>query len=181
MNASNPIRLDALKEEHLEATWRWLSESKELREQIDSLDVPTREGNINYWRARWRETGREDYAIIDSLGKHVGNCGLSNIDLQRNKSELWIYLGEGRGKGVGTQALHLLLDRAFRALKLNRVYLRVVANNERARLFYLRLGFAEEGRWREDTYVSGKLVDSFWFSLLAREYFVKNNFKEIAA
>jgi len=167
--AARLVRMDA---SHLSATLRWLQDP-ELRRQVDSLSAPTEETNAAYWRVRWRDPEREDYAILALDDRHVGNCGLCHIDRHRRKAELWIYLGEAtaRGRGIGRAAVEALLRRAFDELGLYRVYLRVAADNPAAARFYERLGFLAEGRWRADTWHDGRPVDSLWYSLLAGEPF----------
>ena len=115
------VKLVRFGEEHLEATRRWLTNSAGLREQIDCLSAPTRFENEAYWRAKWQDAAREDYAIVDEAANHVGNCGLSEIDRQRKKAKLWIYLGDVYGQGLGRKAVCALLLRAFSELALERV------------------------------------------------------------
>lgn len=165
------IRLVRMADKHLSATHRWLSESGELRRQVDCLSAPTPEGNLEYWHAKWSDKTREDFAIVNADGDHVGNCGLCDIDSQRRKAQLWIYLGGHYGAGYGTVAVRKLLAHAFFELKLNRIYLRIVATNRRAEKFYAELGFVREGALRQDTLFEGKYVDSVLMSLLASEYF----------
>jgi RimJ/RimL family protein N-acetyltransferase len=164
------VTLVRLGEEHLETTWRWLTHSAALREQIDCLSAPTRLENESYWRAKWQDSAREDYAIFSEGGNHAGNCGLSEIDRKRKKAQLWIYLGGFRGQGIGRKAVFALLSRAFVDLALERVYIRVLATNLRAYAFYKTLGFVEEGRLRHDTVQNSKSVDSFLLSMLSREF-----------
>lgn len=163
------IILHPMGEQHLEQTLQWMKDM-ELREAVDTLDEPTLEGNAAYWRARWSDTTREDYAIVIESGVHVGNCGLSNIDRQRRKAELWIYLGACRGEGVGSRAVKILLMQGFEELRLNRIYLRVLSSNRGAERFYRTLGFVFEGRWRQDSWHDGSPVDSLGFSMLGDEY-----------
>jgi RimJ/RimL family protein N-acetyltransferase len=134
------------------------------------LGAPPAETNAAHWRAHWANPAREDYAIEDQAGLHRGNCGLCNIDRRRRKAEIWAYIGDGRGSGLGMAAVERLLRRGFEELGLNRIYLRVLTDNPEAERFWRRFGFQPEGRWREDTLLDGKFVDSLWFSLLAREY-----------
>jgi RimJ/RimL family protein N-acetyltransferase len=155
---------------HLAATCRWLQQSVEFREQVDCLAIPTEEGNRSYWQQRWRESDREDYAIIDVEGKHLGNCGLRGIDRQRRKAELWIYLGELHGAGCGTRALQHLLERAFGQLALNKVSLKVFATNPRALSFYAKHGFVQEGVMRHESIHRGHFVDAILMSILSGEF-----------
>jgi RimJ/RimL family protein N-acetyltransferase len=164
------VRLEQMIDAHVSNTCRWLGQSDELRRQIDCLDVPTAEGNRDYWQLRWQDRSREDYAIVTSTGLHIGNCGLCDIDLRRKKAQLWIYLAESQGNGCGTSAVRQLLVRAFGELGLNRIFLRVVADNRNAVRFYQRFGFVMEGCARQDTIRDGRYVDSFWMALLEQDY-----------
>jgi RimJ/RimL family protein N-acetyltransferase len=164
------VKIVRFGEEHLETTRRWLTNSAGLREQIDCLSAPTRSENEAYWRAKWQDTAREDYAILDEAANYAGNCGLSEIDRKRKKAQLWIYLGDLRGQGIGRQAVRALLSRAFGELVLERVYIRVLAINPRAYAFYKTLGFVEEGRLRHDTVQNSEYVDSFLLSMLSSEF-----------
>ncbi len=166
--ALDEVRLVRLSDEHLASTHDWLQDPA-LREQLDCTSAPTADSNRAYWHAKRLERTREDYAIVEN-GRHVGNCGLCNIDVTRRKCELWIYLGERRGSGGGSTAVRQLLGRAFTALRLDRVHLRVLADNPRAQAFYEKLGFMTEGRLRHDTRRDGTPVDSIVMSILADEY-----------
>ncbi len=155
--------------EHLNCTLEWLADPA-LRRLIDCLHAPGREENEQYWRRRWEDERRKCFAVLDTSGRHVGNCGLSDIDLDRGKAELWIYLGDRRRNGIGSRAVAKLLGYAFEHLGLRRVSVRVLAVNIDGLCFFKAMGFIEEGRWREDTVHEGKAVDSLWLSLLAGEY-----------
>jgi RimJ/RimL family protein N-acetyltransferase len=161
------VTLEPLNVRHLEAALEWLRDPR-LRAQIDSLGEPTAEGHRAYWERRLADESHEAYAVLAG-SRHVGNAGLQ-LDRKRLKAELWLYLGEARGQGIGRAAAELVLRRAFRELRLNRVTVRVVATNEAALSFWRSLGFTDEGRAREDTWIDGRPVDSLLLSLLAREW-----------
>ena len=167
------VRLEPMAERHFDQTFEWLAASAELRGQIDSIEVPTLEGNRCYWRRNLEDKTREDFAIVTGDDRHVGNCGLVGIDRPRAKAEMWIYLGHEYGAGWGSAALKELLDRAFDGLGLGRVSLRVVAGNQRAVAFYQRAGFTIEGRARADTVRDGKSIDAILMSILSHEYRAK--------
>ncbi len=168
--SSPSVQLVRLADEHLDATCRWLAESAELRARIDCLTPPTPEGNVTCWQRRWADPGREDYAIVHPQHGHVGNCGLEAIDLARRKAQLWIYLANHTGEGLGRQAVRALLQRGFAGLGLRRIELRVLADNAPAIALYRALGFVEEGRARCHTLRDGECVDALLFSMLAPEY-----------
>jgi RimJ/RimL family protein N-acetyltransferase len=164
------VHLVRMAAEHLATTYHWLRDSAELRQQVDCIAPPTEQGNRAHWRSKWQEAAREDYAIITAEGRHVGNCGLCDIDPLRRKAQLWIYLGETHGTGGGTDAVWLLLERTFGELRLNRLFVRVVADNLRALAFYRRLGFVEEGLARQDTVRGDQYIDCVLMALLADDY-----------
>lgn len=163
------VKLARMSGEHLEATWNWLRDPL-MRLEVDCLGKPSHEENQSYWQNHWNNESREDYAILDLKGNHIGNCGLKDIDLNRRKAELWIYLGEKKRSGNGSAAVKKLLSRGFDQLKLNRISVRVLSSNPVAMRFFSSLGFVEEGRFREDSRHDGAFVDSIWFSILAQEY-----------
>jgi UDP-4-amino-4,6-dideoxy-N-acetyl-beta-L-altrosamine N-acetyltransferase len=149
--------------EHLDATYSWL-EDEHLRRQIDSIGEPDREAHNGYWSKRLADPERPSYAII-SDSEYIGNCGL-NVDANRRKAELWIYLGRRRSEGAGRAAVEQLLLLAFDVLALARVFVRVLATNEAALRFWRSMGFVEEGRLRADTWAGELPVDAYVLSLL---------------
>lgn len=169
MFSASRVRLEKMTSAHVEQTWSWLQDPV-LRRAIDCFVAPTPQQNAAYWRRQLDDASRENYAIILDDGEHVGNGGLMNIDFARRKAELWIYLGAMRQRGIGQVAVAFLLERGFRALELNRISLRVLADNVAALQLYKKFGFVEEGCAREDTIIDGVSVDAMWLSLLRREY-----------
>lgn len=169
MPKSVSARLVNLGKVHLKNTLNWVSRPK-LQAQIDSLGRRDAKTNRAYWQKKWKDEREVSFAILSGEGVHVGNCGLSHMDVLREKAELWIYLGEELGSGYGRSAAEQLLNYGFEKRKLHRIYVRVLADNPRARAFFRSLNFKEEGRWRDDTCRGGKYIDSLWFSILSHEY-----------
>jgi len=64
----------------------------------------------------------------------------------------------------------LLVRHCFETLNLNRAYLRVYAENLRAKRSYEKAGFVEEGRLREAVYKHGKYDDVILMSVLRSEW-----------
>src|SRR5258706_1109125 len=60
-----------------------------------------------------------------------------------------------RGKGLAKEMYKLVFQLAFKELRLHRVWLLVVDFNERALALYKKLGFKEEGRYREAFFRNG--------------------------
>lgn len=103
--------------------------------------------------------------------EYLGQCQLLNIDHAARKAELSIVLkGDQTGRGIGSEAIELLLNLAFEQLNYNRVFLRVYAANERAIRCYESLGFAHEGRMREEVFMDGKYQDVLLMGILREEF-----------
>lgn len=109
---------------------------------------------------------------IEVEGKLLGEVRLDGLDRQDRRARLAIGLYDVSqlGKGLGREAIRLVLAYAFGALKLHRVDLRVLAYNERAIRCYRACGFVEEGRERESARVGDAWYDDMIMGVLAREF-----------
>lgn len=104
--------------------------------------------------------------------KLIGNCGAFSMDIVNRSSELGIMIGDKSewNKGYGAEAMTLLLKHGFETLNMNRVFLRVYAENVRAVRSYEKAGFVLEGRMREAVYKHGKYDDVLFMSVLRSEW-----------
>jgi RimJ/RimL family protein N-acetyltransferase len=74
------------------------------------------------------------------------------------------------GIGLGTEAIALVLEYAFRVLKLHRLSVRVIEYNARAIRAYRKCGFVVEGTEREAALVDGIWHDDIMMGMLDSEY-----------
>ena len=104
---------------------------------------------------------------VESEGELIGQAGLHRVDHFNQRCELGIALGKNYwGRGLGQQATRLLLDYAFTYLNMNRVSVRVLADDARAVGAYRKAGFREEGRLREAAWFAGDFHDELVMSVL---------------
>ncbi len=112
--------------------------------------------------------------IVTELKKKepIGIIGLAAIDKRSASAELRVVIGEPSfwDKGYGSDAIGIVLREAFVARNLHRVWLRVVAYNERAKSCYLKCGFVLEGTARHDHFHKGAWQDAHHMSILEHEY-----------
>ena len=110
--------------------------------------------------------------IVEHGGCFLGEIRLDDLDRHDRRARLAIgFFDEQRlGKGLGREAVRLLLAHAFGTLGLHRVSLRVIAYNERAIRCYLACGFKEEGRERQSACVGGQWHDDVIMGVLASEF-----------
>ena len=73
-------------------------------------------------------------------------------------------------KGYGNEATRLALGFAFNELNLHRVQLTVFDYNSRAIHLYEKLGFQQEGIYREFLQRDGRRFDMYLYGLLRHEW-----------
>lgn len=144
------------------------------------LDVGRKEHSIDNLKSYVKEKiSKEDcvfLAIIDKKsGMHIGNVKMEPIDYDNRKAEIGIMVGDQNflGKGYGTEAMRIALNFCFQDLDLERVTLGVIADNIPAIKAYKKVGFVQEGVFREDVIRDGEKYDRIFMGLLRKEYHFK--------
>ncbi len=101
----------------------------------------------------------------------VGTIALHHIDWIHRTGDISIVIGDdsARGKGIGGEAVKLLVKHAFGKLNLNKLTAGVVAINEASLKLFQSVGFKEEGRLRQQLYMEGRYQDVYRLGLLASE------------
>jgi RimJ/RimL family protein N-acetyltransferase len=102
----------------------------------------------------------------------IGHAGLYRIDARVRKAELGLIIGDRsmQGRGIGKAVSVAAIDYAFRELNLHKVFLEMVASNERSVRLYEKLGFRREGILRDDQFRDGRYVDNILMSILEDEW-----------
>ena len=122
---------------------------------------------------------RESSTVDDSFAIHregreepIGVISLMNVSEANSSAELSVIVGEeeDREKGLGTEAIRVLLRYAFDELGLNRVGLSVFEFNGPAISAYEKLGFKEEGRLRGAIQRDDRFYDAILMSVMASEW-----------
>ena len=113
------------------------------------------------------------YAVIESgSGKAVGTAAHMRIDPGNGVIEVgfirWSPLMQRHVSG--TEAIYLLMKRAFDELGYRRYEWKCDNLNERSRAAALRYGFRFEGVFRNAAVVKGRSRDTAWFSITDDEW-----------
>lgn len=105
----------------------------------------------------------------------IGVIRLMFIDWINRKSELGIYIGNEkyRGIGIGKKAINLVLNYAFCFLNLHKIYLQVSESNKAAINLYKSVGFQVEGIRREEFWNKTSYENVVSMGILKHEYKVK--------
>ncbi|MCW2542183.1 MAG: Acetyltransferase including N-acetylase of ribosomal protein [Frankiales bacterium] len=137
-----------------------------------SPPVPSTLAAVTELQDRRAQAGDNYSFAIDVDGDLIGDIGLFNLNRVSRLAEVGIGIGDRNylGKGYGREAMALILDYGFRIQNFRKIWLETFAHNERAIRSYLAVGFVEEGRYREHSWVGGTYVDLVVMGLLRREW-----------
>lgn len=102
----------------------------------------------------------------------VGTIKLDKINLKNRSGELGIMIGEKTfwNRQIGTKASLILVKYAFEKLDLNKVWGGTDESNSAMQKLFLKMGFQQEGRFRQVGYLNGRKSDCIYYGLLKSEY-----------
>ena len=150
------ISIRPINEQDTDKIVKWRNNKKVKKNFVYQEDF-TREGHL-HWLHTKVDTGEVAQFIIEAADRAVGSCYLRDISSTNKSAEFGIFIGEddARGKGYGTMAGKLLLDYGFNSLGLHRIFLRVFEDNTAAIRSYRKIGFREEGVFKDMIYQNGR-------------------------
>ncbi len=101
----------------------------------------------------------------------IGGIGIHNINFKNKNAETGYWLNKDyRGNGYAKEALELVLDYAFKKLKLRRVYAKVMTPNKPSYKLLEKVGFKKEGTLRKEIEKNKKTLDVYIYGLLKEEF-----------
>jgi UDP-4-amino-4,6-dideoxy-N-acetyl-beta-L-altrosamine N-acetyltransferase len=89
------------------------------------------------------------YFIIYEDTNRIGTISIYDIDKENNCAEWGRFLIKKEYPGRGAESLQLLIDKAFKGLKLHKLYCTVISHNTRTIKLYEKCGFEIEGILKE--------------------------------
>lgn len=139
------VILDELTDADSGALHRWIND-RELVE-LSGTYAPVAREQHDAWFAAVRADPQIAIFAIREDERLVGSCQLIRDPGAPDEAELRIRIGErdAQGRGLGTEALHLLLRHGHLRLGLKRIWLQVLDDNARAIAAYERVGFTRCG------------------------------------
>lgn len=110
-------------------------------------------------------------AAISSYGL-VGVCGLhSHRDIYRSwEFRIFLCRKDVQGKGIGEEVTRRITAYAFQRLNAHRVWGGTHSDNIAMQKCFLKAGYKEEGRLREELYCFGKYADAVRYGILEQEW-----------
>lgn len=175
------VRLRAAEREDVKHYYEWVNDPQVTRNLALYLPMSNVEEERWFEQMLQRDPNEKTLAIEirngvpsgdDKGWKLIGNCAVFGIEWVNSNAELGIMIGDKScwDQGYGTEVMTLLVRHCFETLNLNRVFLRVYADNLRGKRAYEKAGFVEEGRMREAVFKHGRYDDVIIMSVLRSEW-----------
>lgn len=122
------------------------------------------------------ETCSVHRAVVDENDVYQGTISLKNLDMDKKEAEYAISMHpQAQGKGAAMAATSRILHDGFRRLKLERIYLNVLAENKRAVRFYEKAGFTYLET--TDAQIHGTRKPLRWYEIKAEEFLKRDRRK----
>jgi diamine N-acetyltransferase len=143
---------------------RWMNDPA-VRDGLNQMGVATAQSQEKWVEENLEQGAKSEpeaveFTVYDRTDSApVGTAGLLGILHAHGNAEFAIYLGERRGRGLGTEATRLVLDFAFHVLHLRNVLLETLAWNAAGLAAYERAGFRRVGVRRGARISRGRPTD----------------------
>ncbi|HYP53066.1 MAG TPA: GNAT family protein [Pyrinomonadaceae bacterium] len=169
-----PLRLLPMRAEHAAAWLRWREQAASQRfNPLLHLPVEHLARRLAaVCTSDLRDRARGEYRWLVAEGDEpAGTVAATNVSWGMGYAEISYMLDEARhGRGLGTRAVALLVDKLFRETDLQRLYALISPENTPSLRIVERLGFTREGLMREHYLIQGRRVDELVYGLLRREW-----------
>lgn len=127
---------------------------------------------------RFERNFREQSAIawgmtLKEHGRLIGTCLLWNLNTAHHSAELGYILHPALwGKGIATEAARAAIRYGFERMNLHSIEAQIDPENEASRGLLLKIGFVQEGYFRENFYEEskGRYTDTAVFGLLRGDW-----------
>ncbi|MFM9847862.1 MAG: GNAT family N-acetyltransferase [Hyphomicrobiaceae bacterium] len=156
------VKLTGIRSEDRAPLLVWINDSALVRQHGPFRPVSAMSHDI-WFNSIGMDPSHIHLAVRPATGGEeiIGLVQLLNIHSVFRSAELTIRIGleERRGQGAGSEAVALATEHAFRDLNLERLYLHVFADNDRAVRAYDKAGLQTEGCLRRAAFVDGRWHD----------------------
>jgi [ribosomal protein S5]-alanine N-acetyltransferase len=124
------------------------------------------------WNKDPEEKGYNRWVLVQKDNQEpIGTCGYDNWDKWNHIAEIGYDLWhEYWGQGYMKEALISAIESGFNHMKLNRINAYVALDNVNSMKLLEKLGFVNEGVYRDKHYFRGNYYDHYSYSLLKRDW-----------
>jgi RimJ/RimL family protein N-acetyltransferase len=145
-----------------------------VRANVVGWGWPNSEAEILRWHASNQAGNTHRWLVEDEKPRVIGVTGLWDVDLQSRHALTALKLGGNsgvRGRGLGTDAIKLVMAFAFYDVGLNRLHSSILASNTASlRAYVEKCGWAHEGVSRQHVWRHGRFVDLHQVGVLREDF-----------
>ena len=161
------IELKKIKKEDLETIVKWRNNKEIMRYNTQFFLL-----NTEYQNQWFNKISKKDSKRIMFVFKYgndiIGVGGLIHFDKQNKNADIAIIIGETkmRGKGLGTQALQLLVDYGFQKMKLHRIEAEIFEYNKISIKLFEKLNFKKEVMLKDALWKHSRWWNIYKYSII---------------
>ena len=147
----------------------WLNDYETVKYTESRHVVHTMESLKDFITVHANNDNNYCFAIIDiQTGKHIGNIKIGNIHHRYKYADIGFIIGDKNywGKGIGTEAIQLCTEFAFKQLHLHRLYAGIYDLNIGSIKALEKVGFLLEGCEKEKCLFEGKRIDCYIYGIV---------------
>jgi RimJ/RimL family protein N-acetyltransferase len=168
------VRLTAVRDSDAGVIEGWFNDTRFLRYYDFVPALPLRRREVESFLDGFADSSEKYIFALRMIDSEeiIGILGFCQIIWSSGTASLFIGIGNSSctGRGLGKEALRLLLDFGFNELNFYRLQLNVIAYNEAAIKLYESLGFIREGTYRRHVLRDGIRYDMYLYGLLKDEW-----------
>ncbi len=167
------IMLREYRESDLMQIRKWVNEEETVRYLSNIFLYPQSEEQTRDFLERAMSDEWKGFVIAEKeTGDYIGQIDFVELDEINGYGEIGIVIGDPEltSRGIGTEALKLILDFGFNNLRLNRIELVCWSFNKRGQKAYEKAGFIKEGIRRQKLFRDGKYYDEYCYGILKKEW-----------
>lgn len=167
-------------EEEIQKFTEWMNDFEVTDYTGRTGQIVTLPGEKDYLENAAKDLEKRNFNIVEiNSDKLIGTVGLEHINWIERSAVLGIFIGDGdyRSNGYGTEAIRMVLEYGFKYMNLHSIRLDLLSINERAHKCYLKCGFKDVGKSREEIFLNGAYYDKLHMDILENEFegdFIKN-------
>ena len=165
------MALKTLQDKDLELVLVWRN-LESVRQAMFTRHEITREEHYAWFEGLRRDPTRRCFLWFDSAGNPQGVVNFTNIDAKHGIA-FWGFYANPTAlmqTGVGTSIALDALNFSFDQLNLRKINAEVLQSNTRSLSFHRKIGFVEEGRFREQYFDGDIRIDVIRFGIFAAEW-----------
>lgn len=166
--------LRELKEKDAPLMLEWMKDPEVNQFFRFDADKMTMESCLSFIRSK--DPSSKHYAIVNEADEYLGTISLKNIECKEAEYAISVR-SKFHGTGAAPNATKEIFRIGFEEMNLNRIYLNVLSDNERANRFYQKMGFKLDREEQNAVEIKGVQKDLNWYSIDKTEFFSSKNEK----